>query len=220
MFRAAIFDFDGTLIELTLDFSDLRRHVERIALTYVPQAFIEGLDGLYMLEMIEEVERKLGGTPGAAFRQEAYTILRELEVRAAQGKAVYPYTREVLTVLRGRGVKIGVMTRNCGPAVRTVFPDMDVYVDAMVTREDVRPVKPHPAHVKAVLELLGRVDPAEAILVGDHPTDIFAGIAAGATTVGVLTGRTQKADLEKAGAALRGTRHQGRAGAHRVKEKA
>jgi phosphoglycolate phosphatase len=201
MFRAAIFDFDGTLIELTLDFSDLRRHVEGLALTYVPRAFIRGLDSLYMLEMIDEVEKKLGG-PGAAFRQEAYTILRELEVRAAQGKGVYSYTREVLTVLRGKGVKIGVMTRNCGQAVRTVFPDMDAYVDAMVTREDVRPVKPHPAHVSAVLELLGRVDPVEAILVGDHPTDIFAGIAAGTTTVGVLTGRTERADFEKAGAAF------------------
>ena len=201
MFRAAIFDFDGTLIELTLDFTDLRRHVERLALTYVPQAFIRGLDGLYMLEMIDEVEKKLG-TPGAAFRQEAYTILRDLEVKAAQGTAVYPYTRDVLTVLRGRGVKIGVMTRNCAQAVRTVFPDMDAYVDAMVTREDVRPVKPHPAHVGAVLELLGRVDPVEAILVGDHPTDIFAGIAAGTTTVGVLTGRTERADFEKAGAAF------------------
>ena len=201
MFRAAIFDFDGTLIELTLDFSDLRKHVERLALTYVPRAVIQGLDSLYMLEMIDEVDKKLGG-PGAAFRQEAYTILRELEVKAAQGKTVYPYTREVLTVLRGRGVKIGVMTRNCAQAVRTVFPDMDVYVDAMVTREDVRPVKPHPAHVVAVLELLGRVEPAEAILVGDHPTDIFAGIAAGTTTVGVLTGRTERADFEKAGAAF------------------
>ncbi len=201
MFRAAIFDFDGTLIELTLDFSELRRHVERIALTYVPQAFIQGLDGFYMLEMIDEVEKKLG-TAGAAFRQEAYTILRELEVQAARGKTVYPYTREVLMGLRGRGVKIGVMTRNCAPAVRTVFPDVDAYIDAMVTREDVRPVKPHPAHVVAVLDLLGRVDPAEAILVGDHPTDIFAGIAAGTTTVGVLTGRTERAEFEKAGAAF------------------
>jgi len=201
MFRAAIFDFDGTLIELTLDFSDLRRHVERLALTYVPEGFIRGLDGIYMLEMIDEVEKELGAT-GAAFRQEAYTVLRDLEVDAARGKAVYPYTRQVLKALRRKGVKIGVMTRNCAPAVRTVFPDMDAYVDAMVTREDVRPVKPHPAHVLAVLGLLGPIEPGEAVLVGDHPTDIAAGLAAGTTTVGVLTGRTERADFEKAGAAF------------------
>ena len=47
-----------------------------MALTYAPQAFIRELDGLYVLEMIDEVERKLG-PPGAAFRGEAYTILRE-----------------------------------------------------------------------------------------------------------------------------------------------
>ena len=199
MFRAAIFDFDGTLVELTLDFSDLRRHVERLALTYVTEGYIRGLDGIYMLEMIDEVEKKLGAS-GAAFRQEAYTILRDLEVEAARGKALYPYTRDVLKALRGRGVKIGVMTRNCAPAVRTVFPDMDAYVDAMVTREDVRPVKPHPAHVLAVLALLGPIEAREAVLVGDHPTDIAAGLAAGATTIGVLTGRTERADFEKAGA--------------------
>ena len=201
MFRAAIFDFDGTLIELTLDFSDLRRHVERLALTYVTEGFIRGLDGIYMLEMIDEVEKKLGAS-GTVFRQEAYAILRHLEVEAARGKAVYPYTREVLMALRGRGVKIGVMTRNCARAVRTVFPDMDAYVDAMVTREDVRPVKPHPAHVLAVLTLLGPIEPRQAVLVGDHPTDIAAGLAAGATTIGVLTGRTERADFEKAGAAF------------------
>jgi phosphoglycolate phosphatase len=201
MFRAAIFDFDGTLIELTLDFSDLRKHVERLALTYVPEAFIRGLDGIYMLEMIDEVEKKLGA-PGEAFRQKAYAILRDLEVEAARGKAVYPYTRQVLKALRGKGVKIGVMTRNCAPAVRTVFPDMDAYVDAMVTREDVRPVKPHPAHVLAVLTLLGPIEAHEAVLVGDHPTDIAAGLAAGATTIGVLTGRTERADFEKAGASF------------------
>ena len=77
MFKAAIFDFDGTLIELTLDFSDLRRHVERLALSYVPEGFIRGLDGIYMLEMIDEVEKELGAT-GVAFRQEAYTVLRDL----------------------------------------------------------------------------------------------------------------------------------------------
>ncbi len=201
MVRAAIFDFDGTLTELTLDFADLRRHVEGVALGYVSAAFMRELDGLYMLEMIYEVEGSLGPS-GAVFRQEAFAILRELEVEAARGKAVYPYTREVLKALREQGMKIGVMTRSCAGAVRTVFPDMDAYVDAMVTREDVRLVKPNPAHVTAVLDLLGSVDPAEALLVGDHPTDILAGRASGTTTVGVLTGRTERPAFEKAGAAF------------------
>jgi len=42
--------------------------------------------------------------------------------------------------------------------------------------------------------------PDEAVLVGDHPTDIAAGLAIGTQTVGVLTGRTEHADFEKAGA--------------------
>ena len=35
MIEACLFDFDGTLTELTLNFSDMRGEVERIALKYV-----------------------------------------------------------------------------------------------------------------------------------------------------------------------------------------
>jgi len=201
MVKAVIFDFDGTLTELSIDFSALRRRVEEVGLRYVPEALFRGLDHLYMLEMIYEVEEKLGA-PGALFRQEAFALLRDLEVEAAIGKSVYPYTREVLSTLRGKGVRIGVMTRNCPQAVRRVFPDLEEYVDAMVTREDVRLVKPHPEHLAALLDLLGIVDAKDALLVGDHPTDILAGKASGASTVGVLTGRTDRADFEKVGAAF------------------
>jgi phosphoglycolate phosphatase-like HAD superfamily hydrolase len=44
------------------------------------------------------------------------------------------------------------------------------------------------------------VQPDEAILVGDHPTDIIAGIAAKTRTVGVLAGRTQKERFAETGA--------------------
>jgi phosphoglycolate phosphatase len=91
------------------------------------------------------------------------------------------------------------MTRNCGGAVRKVFPDVDEYVDTMVTREDVPIVKPDPSHPEAVLERLG-VNRRDALLVGDHPSDIQAGRSAGVQTVGVLSGRINKDELENAGA--------------------
>ena len=40
MIEACLFDFDGTLAELTLDFFDLRREVEEIALRHVSASFI------------------------------------------------------------------------------------------------------------------------------------------------------------------------------------
>ncbi len=195
---AVIFDFDGTLTPLTLNFSDLRAEVEALAQQYVDTPVINNLSHLYVVEMIYELERLLGHA-GAEFRRRAFERLAVLETEGARDKELYGYTREVLGRLRARGIKVAIITRNCADAVRIVFPDMDVYVDSVVTRDDVDRVKPHPNHVAKVLSTLG-VNAEEAIMVGDHPTDIQAGRALGVRTVAVLTGRTQEDEFEKAGA--------------------
>jgi phosphoglycolate phosphatase len=198
MTKGVVFDFDGTLTELTLDFNGMRNELEKVILKYVSLETLWEFEDRLMLELIYAIERRLGHR-GAAFRDEAFTLLRSIEVEAAGRKEVYPFTRQVLRSLREMGVKLGVMTRNCMGAVRKTFPDIDEFVDVTVTREDVRVVKPDPSHPRAVLNRL-RVDPSEALLVGDHPTDIEAGWAVGARTVGVLSGRTKHSDMERAGA--------------------
>jgi phosphoglycolate phosphatase len=129
----------------------------------------------------------------------SFAKLRDLEIESARGKEVFPYTRGVLASLRRKGIKVGVMTRNCNGALRCVFPDIEEYADAVVTREDVPEVKPNPGHAAAVLARLD-ADPGSTVLVGDHPTDIATGKAMHTLTIGVLTGRTGRSDFEKAGA--------------------
>jgi phosphoglycolate phosphatase len=198
MLKAIIFDFDGTLTELTLNFPLLRSEVEAIAMRYTAPATIETLDGYYIIEMIYELERRIGSR-GEVFVKEAFDKLRSLEVESAVGKDVYPYTRLVLGSLRAKGVRTGIITRTCIEVVRQVFPDVDEYVEAVVTRDDMRLVKPHPAQVEEVMRIL-HVTPGEAMLVGDHPTDVSAGKAAGLITAGVLAGRTTREALEAEGA--------------------
>lgn len=198
MIRGVVFDFDGTLTELTLDFDGMKRELEKVILRYVSLETLRELENRLMLERIYAIEKRLGKS-GAAFRDEAFTLLRCIEEEAADKKEVYPYTRQVLSSLREMGVKLGVMTRNCTGAVRKTFPDIDEYVDATVTREDVRIAKPDPSHPRAVLDRLG-VDPSEAVLIGDHPTDIEAGRAVGAGTVGVLSGKAGYEEMRRAGA--------------------
>ncbi len=193
-FKGAIFDFDGTLTELTLDFDLLRAEIEAIALRYVTEDVILSLKNHYILEMIDEIERLLDGR-NAPFRHEASTRLRDLEVEASKGKDVYPYTRDVLQRLKDRDISIGIITRSCIDVLRTVFPDIDSYTDSIVTREDTKYVKPNPLHVIEVLRRF-RLEPDDVVMVGDHPTDIIAGKALGMRTVGVLTGRTTRGSFE------------------------
>jgi phosphoglycolate phosphatase len=194
--RGVIFDFDGTLTELTLDFQNMRAEIGEIARRYMSEEEAAARESHFIIEMIYNIEGELKER-GAEFKREAFARLRDIELDASRGKDVYPYTRGVLARLRREGVKVGVITRSCLDVLRNVFPDIDEYVEAIVTREHLREVKPDPRHVYAIASLLS-ISPGEGMVAGDHPTDIAAGKAAGMKTVGVLTGRTTKGDFEMA----------------------
>lgn len=198
MIHGVIFDFDGTLTELTLDFKSLKEEILNIAERFADRDVINSLDGFYIIEMIYELEGLIG-REGRLFSQEAFNRLEELEIEAAEGKGLFPYTRDVLDDLRNRGIKIGIITRSCLSVLHKVFPDINEYIHGISTREHARYVKPDPRHVQHVLNTIS-LQPEHTMLVGDHPTDVIAGKQAGVKTVGVLSGRTKRQSFEDAGA--------------------
>lgn len=196
MIKSVIFDFDGTLAALTLDIGLVKDEVARIARKYVDETFIaEAKDAHpYVLEMVYALEARCGDG-GEALRAEAYRKLYEAEKDASKGKALFGYARQVLHTLRQKNMRIAILTRSCREVLSMVFPDINQYVDAVVTREDVRYAKPHPSHTEITLALLGaRKD--EAIIVGDQVSDVMAGKVVGIGTVGVLTGKTTRHEFE------------------------
>jgi phosphoglycolate phosphatase len=198
MIKGVIFDFDGTLTELTLDFGRLRTEVGKVASKYVSKERIKAYEGHFVIEMIRGLEKEIG-REAEDFTKEAFARLRDLELEASRGKGLYPYTREVLQRLKERGIKIGILTRTHIDVLTHVFPEIREYVPVIVTRHEVERVKPHPDHAAAVLRLLD-LRPDEAILVGDHPTDILGGKNIGMKTAGVLAGRTTREEFAEAGA--------------------
>jgi len=195
MIRAIIFDFDGTLTELTLNFLDMKAQVFDIARKYAKEEVIAEVEALYVLETVYELEKHIGDNK-EIFVEEALEKVKVLELEASEGKGVFPYTRALLRDVRDKGIKIGVITRSCTDVLKSVFPDIENYVDGIVTREHTRQVKPDPEQVKIILRRLN-VPAHEALFVGDHPTDVIAGKAAGTYTAGVLSGRTTKDAFEK-----------------------
>ncbi|OPY72372.1 MAG: Phosphoglycolate phosphatase [Syntrophorhabdus sp. PtaU1.Bin002] len=198
MIRGIIFDFDGTLTELTLDFGHLKKEIEKVALKYVAEEKIKPFEGQFVIETVYGLEKMLG-EQAESFKVEAFGRLRELELDASKGKGLYPYTKGVLQRLKDLGIKVGILTRSHVDVLTHVFPDIWQYVQAIVTRHDVKQVKPHPDHATKALRLLG-LPPEEVILVGDHPTDILGGQVVGMKTAGVLAGRTSRKAFEEAGA--------------------
>jgi phosphoglycolate phosphatase len=198
--RAIIFDFDGTLAALNIDFSSMRGKVFDLMKGYgVSEELVEER---YLLEIIDEVYQILWTKdPSGAedFYQKAHQILHEIEMKAAEKGSLIPGTEATLRSLRKKEIKVGIITRNCEDAVRKVFPDINDFCDVFVSRNSVKKVKPHPDHLTYVMESL-KISGEESMMVGDHIIDIQAGKRVGMKTIGVLTGRINKEEFEKAGA--------------------
>lgn len=198
--KAIVFDFDGTLAVLNIDFSSMKERVFDLMKHY--SVAKEWVGERYLLEIIDEVYQILWKkNPSGAedFYQKAHQVLHEIEMRAAEKGSLIPGTEATLKTLRRKEIKVGIITRNCEDAVRKVFPNINDFCDVFVSRNLVKKVKPHPDHLTYVMKSL-KTSGKEAVMVGDHPIDIQAGKKMGMKTIGVLTGRTKKDEFEKAGA--------------------
>jgi HAD superfamily hydrolase (TIGR01549 family) len=163
--RAVIFDLDGTITEPFLDFDAIR---EEIGI---------GRNGGPVLEAMEKM------TPPQ--RQRAEAILHFHEDRAVAASKLNGGVRETLSRLRGRGIRIGVLTRNRKCNAQTIADRHDLQFDMIVGRED-GPVKPDVFGVQHLCEGFS-VAPAETLLVGDYLHDLLCARAAGAIPVLLAT---------------------------------
>ncbi|UZP67846.1 HAD family hydrolase [Desulfovibrio mangrovi] len=201
--QAMIFDFDGTLAHLTLDFGVMRRNAltaAHKALRKVWNGTPEAMpalpedDGRPVLEWLELAGTCIAAhctTTAQAIITAAHAAIEDVEVEAASRGSLFPWTRPLLADLKAQNISVGVITRNCRKAVLTVFPDMLDYCACLLAREDVPRVKPDPDHLLRALSHTG-TQPQHSLMVGDHPMDIETGKAGGTLTAGVASGNASR----------------------------
>jgi phosphoglycolate phosphatase len=200
--KTIIFDFDGTLAKLNIDFNQMREAVGKLILSYDINR--DELHKGFVLEMIDqskEILNQLSPKKADRFIYEANTIIENIEIEAASKGELFDHTRELFVFLKSQGISCGIITRNCNKAVKIIFPDILTYCPVVICRDDVNNVKPHPEHLKTALDRLGSAA-EKSLMIGDHPIDIKTGRNAGTKTCGVLTARTHRNDFIEAGADL------------------
>ena len=201
-FKAILFDYDGTLAVLNLDFAAIRRQLYTFTIAQgISAQELGDLDILEMLEWATGWLHRHSPEQADRYARDAEQLIQNMEVEAARSSGLLPGVPELLTTLREEQIGVGIVTRNCDAAVRVTFPHIDTYCQAFMPRNRVTQVKPHPAHLKAALDCLGTT-PKCAIMVGDGAMDIQAGKALGMFSIGVLTGSTSRAKLLAHGADL------------------
>lgn len=192
---AMVFDFDGTLAELKIDFNLMKKRMAAMASALLEQQ-VDSFD-IPVLEWLGNMRDSLLEKDRALALElhcRGRLLVTAMELDAARQGRLFEFTRPMFETLGGRGVKTAIITRNCTPAVRTVFPDLDDYCPVFLAREDVDKVKPHPEHLEKALDMMG-ADPAGTLMIGDHFIDIDTARRAGCLSCGVASGNLSQDEL-------------------------
>ncbi|WP_320173757.1 HAD family hydrolase [Maridesulfovibrio sp.] len=195
--EAIIFDFDGTLAELTIDFDEMKKRLKALGSAFLDPLPEKDFPALEWVDFIADCLAEEDPDLGKEFHTRCRFLIISMEVEAARNGKLFPFTCDILNGLRNSGIKTGIITRNTASAVRELVPEINKLSGCFLSREDVQNVKPHPEHLFKALEVIG-VPVENALMVGDHPMDIETGKRAGAMTAGVSTGRMSVEELQQA----------------------
>ncbi len=202
--KAALFDFDGTLVDTTELIYQSLRHASREVLGHEPsrEVLMANVGRPLPQQMEELIEKEAGQNADPALPEKLLKSYRtQNDVLHEDLIQEFPGVEEALARLREAGVKTAVVTskrrHSVEMAVET-FPGLGRVTDHFVTMEDTKEHKPEPAPLLKGLELLGGIPVEEAAYVGDSPHDVKAAHAAGVTSVGVSWGAFPEEVLKSA----------------------
>ena len=201
VYRAAVFDLDGTLLNTLADLADsgnellasygMAPHPEPAFRYFVGNGSRKLMERILPGKSPEQIDEALG----------RYKAIYEKHLTAKT--TPYEGISETLSALKVRGVRMAVCTNKHISAaealIRKYFP-----ADTFDTFEGDRPGvprKPDPAHVRIVLEKMG-ARPEETVYLGDSGVDMQTAVNAGALPVGVLWGFREKDELMENGAQI------------------
>jgi pyrophosphatase PpaX len=193
--KAALFDFDGTLVDTTdLIYQSMRHAAGEVLGREFSREILMANVGQPLPRQME-----LLSAEHAEALLDSYRLHNE-ENHDALIKE-FPGVEDSLARLHSAGVRVAVVTSkrrfSVDMALKT-FPGLGEVVDAWVTMEDTTEHKPRPEPLLKGLELLGNVPREEAAYVGDSPFDVAAAKAAGVKSVAVSWGAFSEESLRSA----------------------
>lgn len=198
-FRAAVFDFDGTLFDATgAIVHSFNTALARHGRPALPRSTILRWVGRPLYEMFPALEPDADGG-----RLDAYIGA----YRDAFGPVAVSHTRplpglaECLAALHADGLRLAIATHRSERGALQILEGFGLrgFFPAIVALEHIERTKPDPEPVLKALAHLG-VEPAAAAMIGDTPDDVRAGRAAGTFAVGMTTGVHTRETLMEAGA--------------------
>lgn len=199
LFKAVIFDLDGTLLNTLDDLADAGNYALEKQGFPVHQVneyrYFVG-NGIPKL-----IERIVPQDSSAEIIEKTHTLFSEYyEVHMKDKTAPYAGITELLDKLSAKGVKLGVVTNKAHEfAYQIVESYFGKRFDKVFGERTGFPKKPNPQSVNKMIEEWG-FDKAEVLYAGDSNVDMQTAINAGVSGCGVLWGFRTKEELLESGA--------------------
>ena len=168
--KGAIFDMDGTVVDVPYDWGEIKAELETQGKPILP--YIHNL--------------------GEPERSEKWRILERFEYEATQKAKLKPGMREFLGLLSARGVKKALVTNNSRKNVSFLLKKFRLEFDCVISRE--RGLwKPSGAPILVALKEL-QLDKEECCVVGDSHFDVRAAEEAGIPLIFILNEDRERFD--------------------------
>ncbi|MCL2408348.1 MAG: HAD-IIIA family hydrolase [Oscillospiraceae bacterium] len=189
-----LFDFDYTLANAeTAIVKCYRTVILRYGHPDVPDDLIKRGIG----RGINEIFKTLTGVEDeAVLNQYSDEYMREADIYMANETFLYPSVIPVITELKRRGKKLGIISNKLRRRIMETLHKNDIadFFDIVIGSADVANLKPAPDGIlKAIAELGVGID--DAVYIGDSPTDAQTAQNAGVAFAAVTTGATTADEL-------------------------
>jgi len=205
MIKEVVFDLDGTLKEFNLDIKACRTKIINLL---TQRGFSRSLFSLNetAFDMLVKVKKYLTAKgmekqEFAKIKDMIFSVVEDFELEAARTAKIFAGIPETLKALRDMKLEIALCTISSEKTTNYILKrfHLEQFFDAVITRDSVFEVKPHPKHLEAALDAL-KVRSQEAVLVGDSVKDIECAIQLNVLAVGVTTGLSSIEELTCSGA--------------------
>lgn len=192
---AVLLDVDGTLVDSNDAHARSWVRAFNEAGKDVPFEKVRPLLGMGSDKLLPEIDRSLGAEtePGKTIARRRGEIFKADYIDGIQATRG---TRELLETLKSRGVRCVVAT-SAKPDELSVLlriANVEAFVDAATTTDDVAQSKPAPDVVTIALEKVG-VPANRAVMLGDTRFDIESARNAGIGTIALRCGGSPDADF-------------------------
>ncbi len=194
MYKLAIFDFDGTLVDSAPGIVEIMYQVQKVY--GFPDSVVDAWKQLIGVPLNEQARIILPGEkPG--FHLEVADKYRELyNSQAVELCPPFPALAEVLDRLRTSGILTTIASSKRKLIIDPVLEHykLEGFFHLVLGADCVSNHKPHPEPVLNTLKRL-RCEPEEAVVIGDSKFDLEMAKNAGVDAIGVTTGIHTKETL-------------------------